>query len=89
MVALLAASEFEQIGARGHDMKGNGRSYGFPDLTDIGAALERFAQQKDKDALDKQLMRLANYLESVRVGDKPAAAWAGSGKLDAGDYQLR
>jgi PAS domain S-box-containing protein len=71
MVALLAASEFEQISSRGHNMKGTGRSYGFPDLTEIGAALERSAKHGDHEAIDKQLMRLANYLESVRVpGEK-------------------
>jgi PAS domain S-box-containing protein len=65
MVACLAASDFEQISSRGHDMKGTGRSYGFPAITDIGAALERLAQHEDKDGIDKQLLRLANYLESV------------------------
>ena len=72
MVALLAASDFDQISSRGHNMKGTGRSYGFPDLTEIGAALERSAQHRDKDAIDKQLMRLANYLESVRMPGEPA-----------------
>ncbi len=67
IVALLAASDYEQICSRGHNMKGTGRSYGFPDLTEIGASLERSAKHRDKDAIDKQLMRLSNYLESVRV----------------------
>jgi PAS domain S-box-containing protein len=67
IVALLAASDFEQICSRGHNMKGTGRSYGFPDLTEIGASLERSAKHRDKEAIDKQLMRLSNYLESVRV----------------------
>jgi PAS domain S-box-containing protein len=65
MVACLAASDFEQISSRGHDMKGTGRSYGFPAITEIGAALERLAQHADKEGIDNQLLRLANYLESV------------------------
>ena len=72
MVALLAASDFEQISSRGHNMKGTGRSYGFPDLSDIGAALERSARQQDKDGIDKQLLRLANYLESVQLAVQQA-----------------
>jgi histidine phosphotransfer protein HptB len=72
MVALLAASDFEQISSRGHNMKGTGRSYGFPDLSEIGAALERSAKQQDKEAIDKQLLRLANYLESVQISEQPA-----------------
>ncbi len=72
MVALLAASDFEQISSRGHNMKGTGRSYGFPDLSEIGAALERSARQQDKESIDKQLLRLANYLESVQLSEQPA-----------------
>jgi hypothetical protein len=53
-------------------MKGTGRSYGFPDLTEIGASLERSAKHRDKDAIDKQLLRLSNYLESVRVPGEEA-----------------
>jgi PAS domain S-box-containing protein len=67
MVALLAGADFEKISSRGHNLKGTGRSYGFPDLSDIGAALERFAEHRDREGIDKQLLRLANYLESVRV----------------------
>ncbi len=66
MVACLAASDFEKISVRGHDMKGTGRSYGFQAITDIGAALERLAEHRDKDGIDMQLLRLANYLESVQ-----------------------
>jgi CheY-like chemotaxis protein/HPt (histidine-containing phosphotransfer) domain-containing protein len=72
IVALLAASDFDQICSRGHNMKGTGRSYGFPDLTEIGASLERSAKHRDKDAIDKQLLRLSNYLESVRVPGEEA-----------------
>ncbi len=64
MVALLAASDFEQISTRGRNMKGAARSYGFPDLTDIGGKLEKSAQQRNAEAIDKQLLRLANYLDS-------------------------
>ena len=64
MVALLAASEFEQISTRGRNMKGAAHSYGFADLTDIGGKLEKSAQQGNAEAIDKQLLRLANYLDS-------------------------
>lgn len=64
MVALLAASDFEQISTRGRNMKGAAHSYGFPDLTDIGGKLEKSAQQRNAEAIDKQLLRLANYLDS-------------------------
>jgi CheY-like chemotaxis protein len=75
LVALLAASDFERISSRGHNLKGTGRSYGFPDLTDIGAALERLAKHEDKEGIHKQLLRLSNYLESVRL---PAGGAAGT-----------
>ncbi len=72
MVALLAASDFEKISTRGRNMKGAAHSYGFADLTDIGGKLEKSAQQGNAEAIDKQLLRLANYLDSFP--NQPAQA---------------
>jgi DNA-binding NarL/FixJ family response regulator len=47
MMERLAASDFERLRILGHNMKGSGTSYGFPELTQFGAELERFAKQSD------------------------------------------
>jgi two-component system sensor histidine kinase/response regulator len=67
MVALLATLDFASLATRGHDLKGTGGGYGFPELTRLGAALERFAKQKDCGALGTQITELGNYLNQVQL----------------------
>jgi hypothetical protein len=43
-------------------MKGNRGSYGFTELTRIGAGLDSPANQTAADALDNQLAELVDYL---------------------------
>jgi len=71
MIELLAASDFERLTRLAHNIKGTGASYGFRDLTRIGAAIEGFAKQSDPIALGKQLAELKDYLEQVEL--KPGA----------------
>ena len=43
MISLLAASDYERLRILGHNMKGSGASYGFPELTGFGGELETAA----------------------------------------------
>jgi PAS domain S-box-containing protein len=67
MMALLAASDFQRLAVLGHDIKGTGTSYGFPELTRMGAALEHSARQMDTAALTAQLPELKDYLDRVQL----------------------
>jgi PAS domain S-box-containing protein len=67
MTALLAASDFKSLAVLGHNLKGSGTSYGFPDLTRIGMALEQSANQTDSGALGAQLIDLSDYLSRVEL----------------------
>ena len=67
---LMAQSDFERIRILAHNMKGNGRSFGFPELTVIGAAMERSAREASASALAGQLLELTGYLDRVQL--KPA-----------------
>jgi len=71
MIALLSASGFARIATLAHDMKGTGGSYGFPALTQMGAALERSAKEMDAGALGTQLTELTDYLCRVQLSEKP------------------
>jgi CheY-like chemotaxis protein/HPt (histidine-containing phosphotransfer) domain-containing protein len=51
----------------GHGMKGTGRPYGFPMLTEIGAAIERAATSDGAPELEKQVDRLDRYLDCVEL----------------------
>jgi PAS domain S-box-containing protein len=67
LMALLAASDFERIAQLAHNIKGTGTSYGFVDLSRIGAALEIAAKQRDSGAADAQLAQLNDFLEHIRT----------------------
>jgi HPt (histidine-containing phosphotransfer) domain-containing protein len=66
-MALLAASAFERLAVMSHNIKGSGGSYGFPELTRMGAALEHSAKQMDPGSLSTQLTELKDYLGRVEL----------------------
>jgi hypothetical protein len=70
MIEFLAISDFNSLAALGHNLKGTGASYGFPDLTRIGTSLEHSARVTDPIAVSKQLAELANYLDRVELPAK-------------------
>jgi len=45
----LEEDDFETVARVGHNLRGNGPSYGFPELAVVGEALERAAQARDVD----------------------------------------
>ena len=63
----LDRSDFETVERLGHDMKGNGGSWGFQVLTDMGGALERAAERADTDASRKWVGELSRYLDRVEI----------------------
>jgi PAS domain S-box-containing protein len=67
MMKLLAASGFERLAVLGHNLKGSGSSYGFRELTRMGAALQHSAEQTDAGAVSMQLTELKNYLGRVQL----------------------
>jgi CheY-like chemotaxis protein/HPt (histidine-containing phosphotransfer) domain-containing protein len=67
MTELLAASDFEGLSVLSHNLKGTARGYGFPDLVQMGAALEHSANQMDRGTLSTQITDLGNYLQRVEL----------------------
>ena len=67
MTELLAASDFEGLSVLSHNLKGTARGYGFPDLVQMGAALEHSANQMDRGTLSTQITDLDNYLQRVEL----------------------
>ena len=58
---------YETIRVLGHTMKGAGGGYGFDTITDIGAALEQSAKEKNSVEIGKQVSELSTYLQRVEV----------------------
>jgi len=63
----LAAGDFAKIKRLAHNIKGEGGSFGFDPLSEIGAELERSASEANAEASHKLALRLADYLERVEV----------------------
>ena len=60
---LLDQSDFQQIAALAHMIKGNGSSFGFPGLTRLGDALESSAKEENVQRATETLKELSRYVE--------------------------
>ena len=56
--AAMEQGDFETIGRLGHNMAGNGLSYGFPEMSAIGERLEAGALARNEMAVREQLASL-------------------------------
>lgn len=63
----LATANFDQIRTIAHNLKGTGASYGFRELTTLGAALEISAKQHDTSQVQHQLEQIEQYLANVEL----------------------
>jgi HPt (histidine-containing phosphotransfer) domain-containing protein len=63
----LAASDYDRARRLGHQMKGNGSPYGFPDVTLIGSAIEQAAATSGAIELASQIQLLETYLNLVEI----------------------
>ena len=89
MAALLAASDFKSLAVLGHNLKGSGVSYGFSDLTRIGAALEQSAKQTVR-AMSPDLVIIAVPATSTADTDEDyvrAFAWVMNWSLSFGHQE--
>jgi HPt (histidine-containing phosphotransfer) domain-containing protein len=51
----------------GHQFKGSGESYGFPEITRAGAAVELAAINSNEDEVRSQVLALGTYLDRVEL----------------------
>jgi hypothetical protein len=63
--ANLAEGNFEPIRRFGHNLKGTGAGYGFPQLEEIGIRIERAAIARDRQGILEQVDAISRFLESV------------------------
>jgi two-component system, sensor histidine kinase len=65
---LLGATESNDLATiqrLGHNMKGTGTSFGFPDITELGDSIEHAAKERDLDAASAAIARLQCFLETT------------------------
>jgi histidine phosphotransfer protein HptB len=61
----LDAEDFERVRIVAQNFKGTGASYGFEELTNLGAALEKSAKRGDWAALKQEVTAREEYLNRV------------------------
>jgi PAS domain S-box-containing protein len=69
--AAIERSDFTAIGALGHRMKGDGGSYGFDPISEIGAHLMDAARRRDGSDARRLAYQFADYLARIEVVFKP------------------
>lgn len=70
MAAILAGIEAKDCkiaGLLGHQFKGTGQGYGFPEITRTGAAVELAAHEANESEIRRQILALASYLDRVEI----------------------
>lgn len=63
----LAASDYDRARRLGHQMKGTGSPYGFPDVTLLGGAIELASASGSSIELASQIRLLEAYLSLVEI----------------------
>ena len=61
----LGTGDFDTIRRLGHNLKGTGAGYGFPALSEIGAAIEEAGKANDGSAIRVKVNELMLYLDQV------------------------
>src|SRR5262245_22354341 len=63
----LAAYDFETIRRLGHDLKGAGEGFGFPELSILGAKFELAARAADAELIAVHITTMERYLKRLQV----------------------
>ncbi len=62
-----ASQDCERARRLGHQFKGSGTGYGFPEITRTGTAVELAAKASDPDRIRSQILALSSYLDRVEI----------------------
>lgn len=67
LAAGLAMNDMVALQVIGHGMKGSGGAFGFPLITEMGAVIETSALLNDVGTVEKQYLKLLDYLAKVHI----------------------
>ena len=71
MRGALSRGDLATIVSVGHKIKGEGGSFGFDTISEIGAALEQSGKKGDRASAQQLVSDLSEYLEKVEVVEGP------------------
>jgi CheY-like chemotaxis protein len=72
ILAGIDRSDYELAQTLGHRMKGSGTSYGFPEITFAGAAVEMAAKSVNGTEIRRQILALGRSLDQTAMSATPA-----------------
>jgi DNA-binding NtrC family response regulator len=64
--AAVARGDFEVVARLAHNMRGNGTSYGFPEISAIGTRMEAMAEACDAAGVERELLALERWLSGTQ-----------------------
>jgi CheY-like chemotaxis protein len=67
MMTAVAAKDCTVAGRLGHQFRGTGHGYGFPEIAQAGTAIEVAAGSANEGEIRRQILSLAAYLDRVEV----------------------
>jgi histidine phosphotransfer protein HptB len=72
IIQAIARRDFAEIARTAHRIKGDGGSYGFDTMTELGRSLEAAAAMRDDSAATTLARQLLNYIDHVEVVFQPS-----------------
>ena len=63
---MICKQSYDEISRIGHNMAGSGGSFGFPKISELGAAIENAGEVKDLDAVKKLQVRLYQEIKILQ-----------------------
>ncbi len=67
MEKALQENDFETLRVVGHNVKGVGGGYGFPDMSEMGAAIEEGATENNVEKISKNVKKISHYLSNLEI----------------------
>jgi len=64
----ISCGQFEEIESIGHKIKGNGTTFGFPELSELGSAMETAAKDKNQEIVLQLTKQFKQWLDSQTHG---------------------
>jgi len=72
IVDAIARRDYAEIGRIAHRIKGEGTSYGFETMTEMGRSLEQAAAIHDDGAVATLARQLLNYMDRLEIVYQPS-----------------
>jgi len=69
----VARRDYTEISQVAHRIKGEGGSYGFDSMTELGRGLEQAAAMRDDGAVTTLARQLLNYMDRLEIVFQPSA----------------